>query len=106
MPVLGVVVVTDGEGPSPAVEAAVRSLVSGVTPGSWQGARLPLVLETAEPGEEEALLGVIESIPGVMAAQVVFVDFSDVEQVEESFFQRRRRGGMAVMDAEHQGGES
>jgi len=98
MPVLGVVVVTDGAGAPATLEASLRSLSPGLTLGSWQGGRLPLVLETAEAGQEEALLGAIESIAGVWAAQVVFVDFSDVEGVEASFFGRRRRGGMAGVD--------
>ncbi len=90
MPVHGVVVTLSGvegqrEGAMAALGAEPRA-----TLGQAVGAKLPLVLETSGVEEEEALWGWLKALPGVVFYDVVYVDFSDVDQVDVASLGRRR----------------
>lgn len=51
--------------------------------GAPLGVRLPVVAETSSPQEDERLLEQLWALPGVVAVDIAFVDFSDLTHPEE-----------------------
>ncbi len=96
MPVCGLVLTVSEE---PRRRAMVRRALlqePGVTLGADGGLRWPVVLETSDPRQEAARLDRIGSLPGVLAVEVAYHDFSDVEEVPRELTGRRRgKGGSA-----------
>ncbi len=92
MPICGLVLtVTDQPPLRAALESALRA-DGRLTLGPAHGARWPVVSETEDPLEEEALLEALSRTPGVLMVEVAYHDFSDVEEVPGELTGRRRRG--------------
>lgn len=80
MPILGVVLTH----PTPMRLADTVSAVPGVIAvGEPTGNRLPAVLETAQKRDDEALLDALRALPGVLAVDLAFADFSDLTHPDE-----------------------
>lgn len=78
MPILAAVVTLD---PATAPHGpAVASLAAqeGVDVGELQGHRLPVVVESGRPREDEARFDALRAVPGVLAVDLVWADFSDL----------------------------
>ncbi len=76
MPVLGVVLTLEA-GP-PRAGDLIREIRGVALVGAPTGARLPVVLETWERGEDEALFDRLRAVAGVVHIDLVFADFSDL----------------------------
>jgi nitrate reductase NapAB chaperone NapD len=63
------------------VEAALGAW-PGVTLGERCGARLPLAIESASQEAQASFYEAARSLPGVVTAEVVLVDFSEHEVAE------------------------
>lgn len=79
MPVLGVVIThPDPEALRPALAA-----VPGVRlVGDPSGPRLPVALQVARREDDEPLLDALRALPGVLAVDLAFADFSDLAHTE------------------------
>jgi hypothetical protein len=78
MPILGVVAVLSSRPDERAAALAALQADPRVTPGDPQGDRLPLVLETRDRADDKACWAALEAIPGLVALDVAFADFSDL----------------------------
>jgi nitrate reductase NapAB chaperone NapD len=75
MPILGVVLTH----PSPtSLVAAVRAIPEVAALGEPTPNRLPLVLHTTDKRADEPVLDALRALPGVLAVDLAFADFSDL----------------------------
>lgn len=78
MPVLGLVLTH----PDPARLAAMLPGVPGLAAlGAAADGRLPVVFHTADRAADTLLLEQLQCLDGVLAVDLAFVDFSDLEPV-------------------------
>lgn len=91
MPVYGVVLTLDDD---PQVR---RRLMASLGAEPWlmlgvrQGSRLPVAMEADSVEEGERQWAQLESSPGVTFMELVFVDFSDVDEVDRHILRRKKR---------------
>lgn len=91
MPISGLVLtLSEDPGLRLALLDALR-LVPRVTVGEPRGGRLPIVTETGSIREDEALFEELVRTPGVLAVELAYHDFSDVEDFGGRPPGRRRR---------------
>jgi nitrate reductase NapAB chaperone NapD len=83
MPVIGAVITLAAD--ENACQQALRVLNADTTLdiGELNGRRLPVVIETSSTREDRARFKALHAIPGVLAAEPVFVDFSDLTEPHE-----------------------
>ena len=98
MPVCGWVVrLSHPESDAEACRAALAEW-PGVTVGPVQGQSLPVVTESAAPGEVYAFPDRLMALPWVLHVDLAFSDLSDIDAVPEVQLRQglRRRGGAAM----------
>jgi nitrate reductase NapAB chaperone NapD len=78
MPVIGAVIVLSPEPSLRARALAALATEPSLTLGELHGARLPVVLETQSPREDRARFDALRELPGVLAAEPVYANFSDL----------------------------
>ncbi|MDP2316363.1 MAG: hypothetical protein Q8P41_25925 [Pseudomonadota bacterium] len=80
MPVLGVVLTHPDPG---ALADLVRAIPGVVLVGNPVSNRLPAAFETARKGDDEPLFEALRALPGVLAVDLAFADFSDLPPPDE-----------------------
>lgn len=78
MPVIGAVVTLSPEPGLRAQALAALAREPALTMGDLQAGRMPIVLETSSTREDRDRFDALHRLPGVMAAEPVFADFSDL----------------------------
>lgn len=92
MPVSGIVVTLD-ERPEARAEAMAR--LDGdarLTLGPATHLKLPVVIDTSDAEAQQRAWDDVEATPGVRFVELVYHDFSDLTEVPEHVWLRRKRG--------------
>ncbi|MDD9947690.1 MAG: hypothetical protein OXU20_42005 [Myxococcales bacterium] len=92
MPTTGLVVTIEGDEPSIAIATGVLGALAGVTLGTLHGARCPVVVETDDLAGHERVLQAVQRVSGVLACELAFADFSDVQDPAGGRVGPRREG--------------
>ncbi|MFT5679176.1 MAG: nitrate reductase NapAB chaperone NapD [Myxococcota bacterium] len=80
MPVLSAVLTLTGSNDRRQAILSALSAEPRITLGDVHGHRLPVVLESRDRDEDKALWCWTAGLSGVLAAELVFADFSDLQE--------------------------
>jgi nitrate reductase NapAB chaperone NapD len=84
MPILSAVLTLSGSEERRQQTLAALSGDARVTLGVTHGHRLPVVLESHDRDEDRALWCQVMDLPGVLSAELVFADFSDLSEPRDA----------------------